>query len=73
MEVNTARGVYMYIMIPVYLVRDSSDGFLFDMLELCDVRALSIRKTGDLPLHLWVGTFPRFVAIRFNFISETLI
>jgi hypothetical protein len=41
--------------------------FLFDLLEHWDVRALSIRKTGDLPLQLWVGTFPCFVAIRFYF------
>jgi hypothetical protein len=47
--------------------------FLFDLLEPWDVRALSIRKTADLPLQLWVGTFPHFVAIRFYFLSETLI
>jgi hypothetical protein len=47
--------------------------FLFDLLEPWDVRALSIRKTADLSLQLWVGTFPRFVAIRFYFLSETLI
>ena len=41
--------------------------FLFDLLEPWDVRALSIRKTADLPLQLWV------VAIRFYFLSETLI
>jgi hypothetical protein len=50
-----------------------SDDFLFDLLEPWDVRALSIGKTADLPLQLWVGTFPRFVAIRFYFLSETLI
>ena len=49
-------------MSPSFLVRDSSA-----------VRALSIRKTADLPLQLWVGTFPRFVAIGFYFLSETLI
>jgi hypothetical protein len=27
----------------------------------------------DLPLQLWVGIFPRFVAIGFYFLSETLI
>jgi hypothetical protein len=48
-------------------------GFLFDLLEPWDVTALSIRKTADLPLQLWVGTFPRFVAIGFYFLSETLI
>ena len=42
-----------------------SDGFLFDLLEPWDVRVLSIRKTGDLPLQLW--------AIGFYFLSETLI
>jgi hypothetical protein len=46
---------------------------LFDLLEPWDVRALSIRKTADLPLQLWIGTFPRFVAIGFYFLSETLI
>ena len=30
-------------------------------------------KTADLPLRLLVGTFPRFVAIGFYFLSETLI
>ena len=39
----------------------------FDLLEPWDVRELYIRKTADLPLQLWVGTFPRFVAIRFYF------
>ena len=54
---------------PPCLVRDTSpfDDFLFDSLEPWDVRAFSIRKTADLPLQLWVGTFPRFVAIRFLF------
>ena len=45
----------------------------FDLLEPWDVRALFIRKTADLPLQLWVGTFPRFVAIGLYFLSETLI
>jgi hypothetical protein len=35
--------------------------------------ALYIRKTADLPLQLCVDTFPCFVAIRFYFLSETLI
>ena len=34
-----------------------SDGFLFDLLKPWDVRALSTRKTADLPLQLRVGTF----------------
>ena len=50
-----------------------SDCFLFDLLEPCDVRAIPIRKTADLPLQLRFGTFPRFVAIGFYFVSETLI
>jgi hypothetical protein len=50
-----------------------SDGFLFDLQELWDVGALSIRKTADLPFQLRVGTFPRFVAIGFYFLSKTLI
>ena len=36
-------------------------------------RAWYIRKTADLLLQLWVSTFPRFVAIGFYFLSETLI
>ena len=51
----------------------TSDDFLFDLLEPWDARALSKRKTADVPLQLWVGTFPRFVAIGFYFLSETLI
>jgi hypothetical protein len=43
------------------------------LLEPWDVRELYIRKTADLLLQLWVSTFPRFVAIRFYFLSETLI
>jgi hypothetical protein len=39
------------------------DGFLFDLLEPWYVRALSIWKTADLPLQIWVSTFPRFVAV----------
>ena len=45
----------------------------FDLLEPWDVRELSISKTADLPVQLWTGTFPRFVAIRFYFLSKTLI
>jgi hypothetical protein len=46
----------------------SENGFLFDLLEPWEIRALSIRKTAHLPLQLCVGTFPRFVAIGFYFI-----
>jgi hypothetical protein len=46
---------------------------VLNFLEPWNVRALSIRKTADLPLQLRVGTFPRFVAIGFYFLSETLI
>jgi hypothetical protein len=42
------------------------------ILEPLDVRELYIRKTADLLLQLWVSTFPRFVAIGFYFLSETL-
>jgi hypothetical protein len=48
----------------------------YDYLQLdepWDVRELYIRKTADLSLQLLVGTFPCFVAIRFYFLSETLI
>ena len=57
------------------IVRDSSAvrRLFVRLAEPWDVRALSIRKTAGLPLQLWVGTFPRFVAIRFYFLSETLI
>ena len=39
--------------------------FFSDLLEPLDVRELYIRKTADVPLQLWVGTFPRFLAIGF--------
>ena len=45
----------------------------FFLLDPWDVRELSIRKIADLPLQLLVGTFPRFVAIEFYFLSEILI
>ena len=50
------------------LVRDSSvvRRHYILLLELSDVRAQYIRKTADLPHQLWVGTFPRFVAIGFD-------
>jgi hypothetical protein len=57
------------------IVRDSSvvrRHYIF-LLEPWDVRELYIRKTADLLLQLWVSTFPRFVAIGFYFLSETLI
>jgi hypothetical protein len=50
-----------------WVVRDSSvvrRHYIF-LLEPSDVRAQYIRKTADLPHQLWVGTFPRFVAIGF--------
>jgi hypothetical protein len=58
-----------------FIVRDSSvvrRHYIF-LLEPWDVRELYIRKTADLLLQLWVSTFPRFVAIGFYFLSETLI
>jgi hypothetical protein len=56
------------------LVQDSSAiRLVFFLLEPWDVRELYIWKTADLPLQLLVGTFPRFVDIRFYFLSETLI
>ena len=61
--------------VKMVVVRDSSvvrRHYIF-LLEPWDVRELYIRKTVDLPLRLLVGTFPRFVAIGFYFLSETLI
>jgi hypothetical protein len=61
--------------VKMVVVRDSSvvrRHYTF-LLEPWDVRELCIRKTVDLPLRLLVGTFPRFVAIGFYFLSETLI
>ena len=61
--------------IQLLVVRDSSvvrRHYIF-LLEPWDVRELYIRKTADLPLRFLVGTFPRFVAIGFYFLSETLI
>ena len=59
----------------ILLVRDSSAvrRLFVQLAGVWDVRALSIRKTADLPLQLRVGTFPRFAAIGFYFLSETLI
>jgi hypothetical protein len=50
-----------------HLVRDSSvvRRHYILLLEPSNVRAQYIRKTADLPHQLWVGTFPRFVAIGF--------
>ena len=57
------------------LVRDSSivRRHYISLLEPSNIRAQYIRKTADLLLQLWVSTFPRFVAIGFYFLSETLI
>ena len=50
-----------------HVVRDSSvvRRHYILLLEPSDVRAQYIRITADLPHQLWVGTFPRFVAIGF--------
>jgi hypothetical protein len=61
---------------PIFLepiLLHTSDGFFFDLLEPWDVRELYIRKTADLPMQLCVDTLPRFVAIGFYLLSETLI
>ena len=56
------------------LVRDSSAvRRLFFLLEPWDVRELYIRKTADLPLQLLAGTFPRFVAIGFDFLTWLIL
>ena len=62
------RNAYTTLVRPsVELVRDSSvvRRHYILLLEPSDIRAQYIRKTADLPHHLWVGTFPRFVAIGF--------
>ena len=63
------------IFVPSCIVRDSSvvRRHYILLLEPSNVRAQYIRKTADLLLQLWVSTFPRFVAIGFYFLSETLI
>jgi hypothetical protein len=69
------RWLMQIVSNPWRVVRDSSvvwRHYIF-LLEPWDVRELYIRKTADLPLRLLVGTFPRFVSIRFYFLSETLI
>jgi hypothetical protein len=63
----------LYIVFHVICMLFTYANNLVRWLEPWDVRALSIRKTTDLPLQLWVGTFPCFVAIKFYFLSETLI
>jgi hypothetical protein len=61
----------MSIISPRFLCRPTA--FFFDLLEQWYVRELYIRKTADLSMQLCLGTFPRFVAIGFYFLSETLI
>jgi hypothetical protein len=67
--------LFSLAIVPVCLVRDSSvvRRHYILLLEPSNVRAQYIRKTADLLLQLWVSTFPRFVAIGFYFLSETLI
>ena len=58
------------------LVRDSSAVrrlFSPDLLETWDVSELYIRKTAELPMQLCLDTFPRFVAIGFYFLAQTII
>ena len=60
-DISTLNKTYLK-----YFIFDISPKFIplpFDLLESWDVRALSIRKTADLPLQLRVGTLPRFMAI----------
>jgi hypothetical protein len=68
------KGVIEMSVLSQDIVRDSSAVRRpFSLLKPWDVRKLYIRKTADLPLQLLVGTFLRFVAIGFYFLSETLI
>jgi hypothetical protein len=77
LERHYVQLLYSVTLTMLVLVRDYSAALpsdsIFFLLEPWDVRELYIRKTTDLPLQLLVGTFPRFVAIRFYFLSETLI
>ena len=61
---------YLTMASPRFLCRLTA---FMDLLLPWDVRELYIRKTADLLLQLLVGTFPRFVAIRFYFLSEPTI
>jgi hypothetical protein len=54
---------------PRFLCRPTT---LYIIARASNVRAQYIRKTADLLLQLWISTFPRFVAIWFYFLSETL-
>jgi hypothetical protein len=65
----------MFMLASLHIVRDSSvvRRHYISLLEPSNVGAQYIRKTADLLLQLWVSTFPRFVAIGFYFLSETLI
>ena len=72
---TTYKKILTPFIVHTELVRDSSvirRHYIF-LLEPSNVRAQYIRKTADLLLQLWVSTFPRFVAIGFYFLSETLI
>ena len=55
---------------PRFLCRSTT---IYILLLSLNVRALSIMKTADFSPHLNCSTFPRFVAIRFYFLSKTLI
>ena len=62
--------IYLTMASPRFLCRLTA---FMDLLLSWNVRELCIRKTADLLLQLLVGTFPRFVAIRFYFLSEPMI
>ena len=65
------RGMHSRLLMKLQL--SGVSGHLHVLLESWDIRELYIRKTADLPMQLCLGTFPRFVDIRFYFLSETLI
>jgi isocitrate dehydrogenase kinase/phosphatase len=73
MIIDMEDKVALIVSSAMQLLESESDGNSDDEAFILDVRELYIRKTADLPLQLCVDTFPRFVAIGFYFLSETLI
>ena len=62
-DISTLNKTYLIFDISPRFIPLPSDGFLFDLLEPWDVRALSIMKTADLLLQLRVGTFHGYLIL----------